>query len=237
MKQFSNNVAVIVEACQKVSTRLRRDFGEIENLQNSPNGANSFVQRAIERTKDFILKSLQFARPKYSIFADNQKEIQGSDIAHSFLIQTISGVNSFLHGLNGFRILISLEEQKKIITSLIFDPITDANFVAEIGKGAFFYSPYRSQRLRVSRRDANFFFGTNCENNENFQYKSDAVAELITGVCSGKFDAIVLSDLTKLEEKTAEIFISESGGKFEKIGEKIILSSMSALHTVKNEIF
>ncbi len=236
MQQFSSHVAIIVEACQKVSNRLRRDFGEIENLQNTPSGASSFVKKAMERTQSELVKIFQTARPKYSFFIGGEKIIQGADISHSFYIEPISGILSFLHGISGFKIFVGIQEQKDLITGVIYDPMNDSSFIAEKGKGAFLYSPYRSQRFRVSRREANFFLGTNTINSEEFTHKNDCVGDLIVGACSGKYDAVVVDKLTETEEKVAKIFIAEAGGRFEKINNKVILSSLKALVKIKNAI-
>ncbi|MBN2779754.1 MAG: hypothetical protein JXQ74_01670 [Alphaproteobacteria bacterium] len=233
MQQFSSLTTLIIEACQTASNRLKRDFGEIENLQNTPTGANTFVQKALERTQAHLIKSFQYARPKYSIIINDKKVVQGTDIGHTFYIDPINGIQSFLRGLEGFKIFIALQEQKETIAAIMFDPLSEGCFVAEKNKGAFLYHPYRSQRLRVGRREKDFFFGTNISDNKTFNHKTDCVGSLIAGVCGGKYDAIILNDLNETEEKTAELFISESGGHLEKSKDKIILSSLAALHTVK----
>lgn len=232
MQQFLNHTRVMIEACQKVSVRLRRDFGEIENLQNTATGARSFVETARVRTKETLAQLLQTARPKYSLFIDGEKVVQGTDIGHHFSVQLFSGFDSFLHGLSGFRLLLTMHEQKDAIVALIYDPLTDECFVAEKNMGAFLYGPYKSQRLRVSERKKEFFLASNFNRDQRIAHLSDCVGKLIADFASGKYDCIHLKGLREVEETVAVLMAKEAKGLVNFEQGTLLLSSQAAPHAL-----
>ncbi|MBN2676314.1 MAG: hypothetical protein JXR30_03625 [Alphaproteobacteria bacterium] len=230
MQKFSTNAKIIMEACEKISQSLKRDFGEIEHLQQSVNGPTKFAESTHKRFADSLVYEIQKVRPKYSMILNNKKIYQGADIAHTVNIQTLSGKKSFLHGLSGFTILVGLQEQNDMMTGVIYDPLTDEISVTEKGKGASLYHPYRSQQFRVSKRENTtaMLLGTN-----DFEWIHDKVAthlndnvgKFIVGVASGKYDAFIATNLTDLEKVLGKLFVQEAGGKIVEENDRIIFSS------------
>jgi myo-inositol-1(or 4)-monophosphatase len=136
-------------AAQKAARGLKRDFGEVEQLQVSRKGPSDFVSAADVRAEKVLRIELTKARPKFGFLLEEGGEIKGEDGHHRWIVDPIDGTTNFLHGIPHFAISIGLEMDGEIIAGLVFNPITDEMFYAEKGKGAFL----NDRRLRVSARD------------------------------------------------------------------------------------
>ena len=88
---------------------LRRDFGEIENLQVSRKGPGDFVTNADERTERILREELKKARPAYGMLAEEGGATKGSDPDHRWLVDPIDGTTNFIHGVPFIAVSIALE--------------------------------------------------------------------------------------------------------------------------------
>ena len=139
---------VMSMAVEKAAHRLRRDFGEIENLQVSKKGPGDFVSSADKRTEKILFEELKAARSKFGFLMEESGEIKGEDTNNRWVIDPLDGTNNFLHGIPHFCISVALQRQHEILAGIIYDPIKDELFYAEKGQGAFM----NDRRLRVSGR-------------------------------------------------------------------------------------
>ena len=139
---------VMTGAAQKAARALKRDFGEIENLQVSQKGPGDYVSAADIKAEKILRTELTKARPRFGFLMEEAGEVSGEDTHHRWIIDPIDGTTNFLHGIPHFAISIGLEMDGEIIAGLVFNPITDEMYYAEKGKGAFL----NDTRLRVSAR-------------------------------------------------------------------------------------
>ena len=139
---------VMTAAAEKAARGLKRDFGEIEQLQVSRKGPSDFVSAADLKAERTIRAELEKARPKFGFLLEETGEIKGEDERHRWIIDPVDGTTNFLHGIPHFAISIALELEGEIIAGLVYNPITDEMFMGEKGKGAVL----NNHRLRVSAR-------------------------------------------------------------------------------------
>lgn len=139
---------VMTAAAIKASRGLKRDFGEVENLQVSVKGPGDFVTAADRRAEKTLQDELTKARPGYGLVMEEAGVIDGSDKTHRWIIDPLDGTTNFLHGLPIFAISIALEREGQIVAGLVYNPITDDMYVAEKGQGAY----YNNRRLRIAQR-------------------------------------------------------------------------------------
>ena len=132
MKLTSANINVMVNACRKASRHIIRDFGEIEKLQTSVKGPGDFVTMTDKKVEKILIEELSKARSNYSILSEEIGEIK-NDESFKWIIDPIDGTSNFLHGIPHFAISIGLEQDKEIISGIIYDPIKDEMFIAEKG--------------------------------------------------------------------------------------------------------
>jgi myo-inositol-1(or 4)-monophosphatase len=139
---------VMIKAAQKASRALKRDFGEVENLQVSLKGPANFVTAADRRAEETLREELAQARPGYGFLGEEGGAHEGSDKSHRWIVDPLDGTMNFLHGIPHFAISIALEREGAIVAGIVYNPINDELFTAEKGKGAFL----NDQRLRVAAR-------------------------------------------------------------------------------------
>ena len=139
---------VMTGAAQRAARNMKRDFGEVEQLQVSQKGPSDFVSAADLRAEKTLRADLAKARPKFGFLLEEGGDVKGEDSHHRWIIDPIDGTTNFLHGIPHFAISIGLEMDGEIIAGLVFNPVTDEMYYAEKGKGAFL----NDKRLRVSSR-------------------------------------------------------------------------------------
>ncbi|MCO4055769.1 MAG: inositol monophosphatase [Bosea sp.] len=144
-------MTVMTDAVIKASRNLKRDFGEVENLQVSLKGPGDFVSQADRKAEKTIYEALDKARPGYGFVMEESGVVEGPDKSHRWHIDPLDGTANFLHGIPHFCISVALERDGQMVAGVVLDVIKDEMFVAERGKGAF----VNNRRLRVSgRREA-----------------------------------------------------------------------------------
>jgi myo-inositol-1(or 4)-monophosphatase len=139
---------VMIAAARKAARALKRDFGEVENLQVSLKGPANFVSAADRRAEETLCAELAKARPGYSFLGEEGGQREGADKTHRWIVDPLDGTTNFLHGIPQFAISIALERERTIVAGLVYNPATDEMFLAERGKGAFL----NEQRIRVANR-------------------------------------------------------------------------------------
>ncbi|MDX7949922.1 inositol monophosphatase family protein [Lichenihabitans sp. Uapishka_5] len=141
-------MTVMTAAAQKAGRGLKRDLGEIENLQVSVKGPGDFVTAADKRAEKVLFEELSRARPGYGFVMEEGGTVEGTDKSHTWHIDPLDGTTNFLHGLPLFAISIALVREDQIVAGLIFNPGTDEMYVTEKGQGAFL----NATRMRVAAR-------------------------------------------------------------------------------------
>ena len=213
---------VIIQSLNKVTRKLLRDFGEIENLQLSPNSINDFITKTEFKINSSLIEDLSKARPDWKFKSDLKKNESDT---HFWIIDTINGRTNFIHGLPNFAISISVEYNNEIISTVIIDPLRDEIYFAEKGKGAFL----NDRRIRVSKRNnlssCIFSIYNDFDNKKNNEVLKELISNnsLITRefgssaisfawLASGKIDCFLSKSLKNHEIACGELLIKEAGG-------------------------
>jgi len=139
---------VMIKAARRAGRSLKRDLGEVEQLQVSPKGPRNFVTAADHRAEAILREELTKARPDYGFLGEEGGAHPGTDKTHRWIVDPLDGTTNFLHGIPHFAIAIALERSGAIVAGLIYNPANDEMFVAERGKGAFL----NDRRIRVAAR-------------------------------------------------------------------------------------
>jgi myo-inositol-1(or 4)-monophosphatase len=142
-------------AARKAAPRIRRDFGEVEQLQVSRKGPADFVSNADKQAQRTLVEELRHARPDWGFVVEEGADIAGDPTKPRWIIDPIDGTSNFLHGIPHFAISIAVQEPKpggqgwgELSQGLVYQPLTDESFWAEKGRGAWLHD----RRLRVSSR-------------------------------------------------------------------------------------
>ncbi len=234
MVSHSGLITVMTRAARKAAPRLRRDFGEVEQLQVSRKGPADFVSMADKRAEATIVDELRHARPAWGLLLEEAGEIAGDPSKPRWVVDPIDGTSNFLHGIPHFAISIAVEEPKpggsraEITQGLVYQPLTDESFWAEKGRGAW----HNERRLRVSaRRDlSEALIATGIPYKahgdlERFNKILDAVSPEVAGirrfgsaaldlawVAAGRFDGFWEEDLEHWDIAAGLLLVREAGG-------------------------
>ncbi|RIV90908.1 inositol monophosphatase [Aurantiacibacter xanthus] len=235
MAAISGLIRVMEKAARKAGARLRRDFGEIENLQVSRKGPADFVSKADEASERILWDELKAARPGWGFLLEEGGEIEAEPGQPRFIIDPLDGTSNFLHGLPHFAISIAVQERKlgsdewgEVTAGVIYQPITDETFWAEKTRGAWLHDA----RLRVSGRrhlsEALIATGTPYQGHGNFSEwtrifghvgpnvagirRYGAASLDLAWVAAGRFDGFWESDLSAWDTAAGCLLIREAGG-------------------------
>ena len=219
---------VMTAAARKAGRSLKRDFGEIENLQVSMKGPANFVTAADRRTEEILQAELSKARPGYCFLGEESGRQEGDDKTHCWIVDPLDGTTNFLHGIPQFAISIALEREGVIVAGVIYNPANEELFMAERGKGAFL----NDQRLRVAARrrmsEAVVACGlphTGRGDLALFRSEIAAVQDKVAGlrrfgaaaldlawVAAGRFDVFWERDLSPWDMAAGILMVREAGG-------------------------
>ncbi len=252
-------INVMTRAADKAARRLKRDFGEVENLQVSRKGPADFVSSADLKAEQILRDELGRARPDYAFLMEESGHTAASqpstDTAQRrWIVDPLDGTTNFLHGLPHFAISIALEERGEIIAGVVYDPIKDEMFWAEKGAGAYL----NDRRLRVSGRSnlANAVVGTGSPfkghgEAPKFLAELNAVIGATAGmrrwgvasldlayVAAGRFDAFWERNLSTWDTAAGVALVREAGGYVSQVEGKpfrsdspSILAANDTLHS------
>jgi myo-inositol-1(or 4)-monophosphatase len=195
-------------ALRRVAGGIRRDFGEIENLQQTLPSARGFMKKAAERIEGMILSDLSLVRPRAGLLTPNASH--DGDGRDEFVL-ALSGAENFVRGIGHFAITLALRTNGETKIGLVYSPIDDKLYYAEAG--AFLFAPFHSQRLAVSKNADMFGRGTGC------------VALDLAYVAAGKFDRLVIPATDYAELCAGEFLVLQAGGVIEQRGADLVVSN------------
>src|SRR3979409_2601113 len=141
-------INVMVKAARRAGRSLKRDLGEVENLQVSLKGPANFVTMADRRAEEMLHADLTKARPGYGFIGEEGGTRQGDAKSHTWIVDPLDGTANFLHGIPHFANSIGLQREGTMIAGVIYNPANEELYTAERGKGAFL----NDQRRRVAGR-------------------------------------------------------------------------------------
>ena len=215
-------------ALQNTAMGLRHDFGELENLQQSLKSARDFVAKASARIEESILNDLQLVRPSAGLLTpDVSKSGDGRD---EFVL-ALSGAANFVRGNAHFAISLALRTNGETRIALVYSPIDERLYYAELDAGAYVFSAYHSERIRVSnlKEPTDLTIGYNTRGIRPIisgnARESGCPALDLAWVASGKLDAFISDPIDFAEFAAGELLIREAGGKVFDNGGDIIATN------------
>ncbi|MBV7256666.1 inositol monophosphatase [Pacificimonas sp. WHA3] len=141
-------ITVMDKAARKAAPKIRRDFGEVSQLQVSRKGPSDFVSNTDREVEEIIHDVLSQSRPEWGFLMEERGVIEGKEGEPRWIIDPIDGTSNFIHSIPHFAISIAAEIRGEVVAGCVYQPLTDEFFWAERGKGSFLHN----RRLRVSSR-------------------------------------------------------------------------------------
>ncbi len=235
-------INIFEKAAKKASKYLKRDFGEIENLQIQSKKMSDFVTSTDLNVEKVLLETLKYYYPNSTYITEETGIIKGNE--ETIVIDPIDGTTNFIHGIPFVAIVIGRIIKGEITDGIILNPILNEFYWASKGKGAW----CNDKRIRVSKRqqmtDCLIGTGIPYANNahENYLNEIDTISKNSSGlrrlgtasldlalVASGKLDGFWERDLNIWDVCSGVILVKEAGGK-------ISLPNGDAWHTESRDI-
>ncbi len=222
-------MTVMTNAAIKAGRGLKRDFGEIEQLQVSMKGPGDFVSLADKRSEKTLYEELAKARPGYGFVMEESGRVEGTDESHTWHIDPLDATTNFLHAIPLFAISIALEREGQIVAGVIYNPADDDMYVTEKGQGAW----GANRRLRVAQRTelSQALFGCGIPHlgkaAEHPLFKAELAVVMtrvvnvrrlgcaaldLAYVAAGRFDAFWERGLNSWDIAAGSLLIREAGG-------------------------
>ena len=242
-------INVMQTSIMKVSRRLLRDFGEIENIQLSHEKIDKFVSNSLSYVIHNLKDNLQHSRTDWGIAHENESLEKDK---FYWLLEPINGLENFKRGIPIFAIAIAVVKNDEILASAIFDPTRDQFFFAEKGKGAF----VNDRRIRVSNRvelksglisieeqfEVPIIEKIKSLNINPFQNIRSFYCSALSfcWLSSGKIDCFIGNNVSYPVLKSGELLLTEAGGFIsQKSNNKstLIISANPKIHKIISKFY
>ena len=210
-------------ALQRTGASLRRDFGEVESLQQSLRGAHDFVQKAANRIEESILNDLLLVRPAAGLLTPN---VSRTGDGRDEFVLALSGAANFVRGNPHFAISLALRSNDETKIALVYSPIDERLYYAEAGNGAYVFSAFHSARIKTSNQteESELTIGYNTSDARPLigdVRRTGCPALDLAWVAAGKFDAYVSDPLDYAEIAAGDPIVREAGGTIEMMADLV----------------
>lgn len=210
-------------ALQRTGASLRRDFGEVESLQQSLRGAHDFVQKAANRIEESILSDLLLVRPAAGLLTPN---VSRTGDGRDEFVLALSGAANFVRGNPHFAISLALRSNDETKIALIYSPIDERLYYAEAGNGAYVFSAFHSARIKTSNQteESELTVGYNTSDARPLigdVRRTGCPALDLAWVAAGKFDAYISDPLDYAEIAAGDLIVREAGGTIEMMADLV----------------
>jgi myo-inositol-1(or 4)-monophosphatase len=220
------NIEDVVKVAYAGGDVVRRYFGEALQTEQKSNAGDLRTKADVE-SEQAILAVLQQKFPAVNIYAEESGQVDNNS-NYTFVIDPLDGTNNFVLGIPDFAISVGLLKGDEAILGVIYNPILDQMYTAQVGKGAFL----NGKRLQVNdesditRATVSYTSGYNTAH----QY-SDTVTRKLRELgikrlvdhwapaydycllASGRVEAVISKEGDLEDYVAAKVIVTEAGGK------------------------
>lgn len=224
--RYSPNLSVIVKALDKISGRLARDYGEIENLQNNYASAVKFANACYNRIKEDLTADLGKIHPDYNVeFLDGGKVTNNPQAEYSYVISPVDGLINLSRAIPYFTTMVALKHKQEIVAVALSNVAANELFFAEKGGGAYF----SNRRVRVSEnKNGNLIAAISdvaLANGKYINRLNNCLSLDLAYLAAGKIDLAIIDVKNKEAVKALLLLVKEAGGVVKEDGNRIIISN------------
>ena len=241
---------VALKAVKEGGAILMKYFGKIKSIDYK--GEINLVTEADQRSEEVILSIIKDSYPNHRILAEETGE-SGNSSSFKWIIDPLDGTTNYAHGYPCFCVSLAIEYEEEVIYGAVYDPVKDALFTAEKGKGAFIngkaIKTSSTKQLDQSLLCTGFPYDvrddmdSNILNFRTFLMKAQAVrrdgsaALDLCHTAAGRFDGFWEQKLFPWDVAAGGLLVTEAGGKLTNftggnfsIYDKEIVASNGLIH-------
>lgn len=123
---------VISEVARAAGAVVRAGYGQANAVEYK--GEVDLVTEVDKRSEALILERLRAAQPDYALYAEESGRSGSHD--YEWVIDPLDGTTNFAHSVPCFAVSIGLAYRGVIQVGVVYDPMRDELFAAEVGRGA-----------------------------------------------------------------------------------------------------
>ncbi len=244
-------INVAEKAAREAGEVLRANLGKVKEITFK--GKNSLVTEVDKLSEDIIIDSIKRTFPSHDVFAEESGR-RSTSSEYVWIIDPLDGTTNYAHGYPFFSVSIALEIGGAVKAGLVYDPVKDEMFSAELGQGAFMNGEpicvSRSDRLDESHLVTGFVHDDARMVEENLRHFGDfiwraravrrdgsAALDLCYVAC-GRFDGFWELGLNPWDTAAGALIVEEAGGRVTNftgdeysIYVREILASNSGIHS------
>jgi myo-inositol-1(or 4)-monophosphatase len=133
----------LTELARGAGAILRGGFGQSQTIQHK--GRIDLVTEYDKRSEEYLIAELRRRFPEHTLYAEESGRSEG--LAESiWYIDPLDGTTNFAHGFPVFAVSIAYAASGVLRLGVVYDPVRDEMFSAELGQGAWL----NGEPLRVS---------------------------------------------------------------------------------------
>lgn len=221
-----NYLSVAEESAREAGKFLRENIGKIKEIEYKTK--NSIVTEVDRLSENLIIKIVNSKFPSHGILAEERGKSRDAS-AYIWIIDPLDGTTNYAHTYPFFSISIALEVEGVIRLGVVYDPIREEFFSAELGMGAYM----NKENIRISKVQAvgesllctgfthenAWMVNENLRHFENFIRNAQAIrrdgsaALDLCYVACGRYDGFWELGLHPWDTAAGALILSESGGK------------------------
>lgn len=125
---------------------LLKYLNKTHRIEHKPQAG--IVTEADKAAEAYLIKKIFRKYPNSSIITEESGEYHGTS-EYTWVLDPLDGTTNYAHGFPWFCVSIGLYRENKGLAGIVWNPVTQEQFYAEAGKGAFL----NGKRIRVSKVD------------------------------------------------------------------------------------
>lgn len=217
---------VAIAAARRGGEVIRQDLGTrpLASVKSSPSDLVTVVDRASERA---IRQAIGEAFPDHAVLGEEEGGT-ATEAEYLWVVDPLDGTNNFVQTLPFYAVSIALAHRGQLVAGVIYDPVRDELFAAEVGMGATLNghpiavdpaakladaivstrTPYDHGRALVDNLEAYGACAARCRNMRNL----GAAALEMAWVACGRLTAYWEMQLNAWDRAAGALLIAEAGG-------------------------
>ena len=130
-------VNAMATATIKAARSLTRDFGEIEQLLASREGARSYAARAHGRVEEEMMHRLSRARPDFAMLPPDSAGAGEDDGRPAWVFAPLDSAANLARAVPQVASAVGAREAGRMVAAVVYDPLRNELYWAEKGIGAY----------------------------------------------------------------------------------------------------
>lgn len=129
-------LATLTKAARAGGEELKKYFGSTLTQNRKGEFPHNFATEADYASEQAMLAIIEKEMPGYNILAEESGKVdKGSE--YTVVIDPLDGTYNFFHKMPLFSTIAALQYRDKTIAGVVYNPVMDLMYFAELGKGSF----------------------------------------------------------------------------------------------------